>query len=228
MAAPIYDVIAIGNAIVDILSQAEDDFIVEQGMTKGSMALMFSPAEADALYAKMGPGREISGGSAANTVAGHRRARRQVRLHRPGRRRPARRGLRARHPGRGGRFRHSGACRRSEHRALPDLRHARRAADDEHLPRRLAVPSRERARRGCDRGRIDPLSRRLSVGPRGAARRDAQGDRHRPRARPQGRFHAFGRLLHLAPRRRFPPAHRRGADRHPLRQRERAARAVRA
>ena len=64
-----YDVVAIGNAIVDILAQAEDTFIVEQGMTKGSMQLMFSPEEADALYAKMGPGREISGGSAANTVA---------------------------------------------------------------------------------------------------------------------------------------------------------------
>eukprot|EP01037_Dinobryon_pediforme_P035513 gene35514-41936_t len=39
-------------------------------MTKGSMQLMFSPEEADALYAKMGPGIEASGGSAANTVAG--------------------------------------------------------------------------------------------------------------------------------------------------------------
>jgi sugar/nucleoside kinase (ribokinase family) len=68
--SPIYDVVAIGNAIVDVLSQAEDNFIVEQGMAKGSMQLMFSPAEADALYAKMGPGVEASGGSAANTVAG--------------------------------------------------------------------------------------------------------------------------------------------------------------
>ena len=65
-----YDVVAIGNAIVDILAQADDQFIVDSGMTKGSMQLMFSPEEADALYAKMGPGREISGGSAANTVAG--------------------------------------------------------------------------------------------------------------------------------------------------------------
>jgi sugar/nucleoside kinase (ribokinase family) len=66
---PTYDVVAIGNAIVDILSQSDDAFIESAGMTKGSMALMFSPAEADALYAKMGPGREVSGGSAANTVA---------------------------------------------------------------------------------------------------------------------------------------------------------------
>ena len=70
MAAPSYDVVAIGNAIVDILAQADDQFIVDEGMTKGSMQLMFSPEAADALYAKMGPGREVSGGSAANTVAG--------------------------------------------------------------------------------------------------------------------------------------------------------------
>ncbi|HEU4959910.1 MAG TPA: adenosine kinase [Sphingomonas sp.] len=65
-----YDVVAIGNAIVDVLAQADDAFIAQEGMTKGSMQLMFSPAEADALYAKMGPGQEVSGGSAANTVAG--------------------------------------------------------------------------------------------------------------------------------------------------------------
>jgi sugar/nucleoside kinase (ribokinase family) len=68
--AATYDVVAIGNAIVDILAQAEDSFIEEIGVAKGSMQLMFSPEEADALYAKMGPGREVSGGSAANTVAG--------------------------------------------------------------------------------------------------------------------------------------------------------------
>ena len=69
MSQPTYDVVAIGNAIVDILSQSDDAFLDREGMTKGSMALMFSPAEADALYGKMGPGREVSGGSAANTVA---------------------------------------------------------------------------------------------------------------------------------------------------------------
>jgi len=70
LSAPTYDVVAIGNAIVDVLSQSTDAFIVEAGMNKGSMALVFSPEEADALYAKMGPGIEASGGSAANTVAG--------------------------------------------------------------------------------------------------------------------------------------------------------------
>ncbi len=70
MTAPTHDVVAIGNAIVDILAQAEDSFIDEIGVAKGSMQLIFSPEEADALYARMGPGREVSGGSAANTVAG--------------------------------------------------------------------------------------------------------------------------------------------------------------
>lgn len=67
---PTLDVVAIGNAIVDILAQSDDAFLASEGMTKGSMQLVFSPADADALYAKMGPGREVSGGSAANTVAG--------------------------------------------------------------------------------------------------------------------------------------------------------------
>jgi sugar/nucleoside kinase (ribokinase family) len=67
---PRYDVVAIGNAIVDILAPATYAFIADNGMTKGAMALVFSPEEADALYAKMGPGQEVSGGSAANTIAG--------------------------------------------------------------------------------------------------------------------------------------------------------------
>jgi sugar/nucleoside kinase (ribokinase family) len=70
LTTPTYDVVAIGNAIVDVLSQTDDAFITSEGMAKGSMQLMFSPEDADALYAKMGPGIEASGGSAANTVAG--------------------------------------------------------------------------------------------------------------------------------------------------------------
>ncbi|MES2755328.1 MAG: adenosine kinase [Pseudomonadota bacterium] len=70
MTAPTYDVVAIGNAIVDVLAQADDAFVAANGMTKGAMQLVFSAEDADALYAKMGPGQEVSGGSAANTVAG--------------------------------------------------------------------------------------------------------------------------------------------------------------
>ncbi|HEX8214583.1 MAG TPA: adenosine kinase [Allosphingosinicella sp.] len=63
------DVLAIGNAIVDVIAAADDAFIEQEGLDKGSMRLI-DAQEATRLYAKMGPGREISGGSAGNTAAG--------------------------------------------------------------------------------------------------------------------------------------------------------------
>lgn len=63
------DVLAIGNAIVDVITDADDAFLARHGMAKGSMRLIDAD-EAERLYADMGPGRELSGGSAANTVAG--------------------------------------------------------------------------------------------------------------------------------------------------------------
>ena len=60
---------AIGDAIVDVIATCEDSFITERGLTKGSMRLL-STREADDLYAAMGPAREVSGGSAANSMAG--------------------------------------------------------------------------------------------------------------------------------------------------------------
>jgi sugar/nucleoside kinase (ribokinase family) len=63
------DVLAIGNAIVDVITDADDAFLDAQGMAKGSMRLIDAD-EAEALYEAMGPGRELSGGSAANTVSG--------------------------------------------------------------------------------------------------------------------------------------------------------------
>ncbi|WP_419798360.1 MAG: adenosine kinase [Terasakiella sp.] len=63
-----FDVIGIGNAIVDVLSHSSDAFIMENGLTKGGMALI-DATQADRLYDKMGPGVECSGGSAANTIA---------------------------------------------------------------------------------------------------------------------------------------------------------------
>ncbi len=64
-----HHVLAIGNALVDVITTAPPEFLSERGITKGTMRLI--PAEeAETLYAAMGPGREISGGSAANTVAG--------------------------------------------------------------------------------------------------------------------------------------------------------------
>jgi sugar/nucleoside kinase (ribokinase family) len=63
------DVVGIGNALVDVLSQESDAFLAAQGLTKGAMQLV-DEARAGALYAAMGPAVEVSGGSAANTIVG--------------------------------------------------------------------------------------------------------------------------------------------------------------
>src|SRR4029079_13889175 len=63
------DVLAIGNAIVDVIADADDAFIASHGMHKGAMQLI-DEARAARLYEAMGPGRDASVGSAANTVAG--------------------------------------------------------------------------------------------------------------------------------------------------------------
>lgn len=69
MSDPSLDVVGIGNAIVDVLSQADEAFLVTHGLAKGSMTLI-DGNRAKGLYAAMGPGIEVSGGSAANTMAG--------------------------------------------------------------------------------------------------------------------------------------------------------------
>ena len=69
MTAPRLDVLCIGNAIVDVIADADERFLEEQGLTKGMMRLI-DEREAERLYGAMGPGRELSGGSAGNTAAG--------------------------------------------------------------------------------------------------------------------------------------------------------------
>ncbi len=69
MTAASLDVVAVGNAIVDIIAAADDSLIDAEGLTKGGMQLV-DAARADVLYGKMGSAQEISGGSAANTIAG--------------------------------------------------------------------------------------------------------------------------------------------------------------
>jgi sugar/nucleoside kinase (ribokinase family) len=62
-------VLCIGNAIVDIIAQCDDDFLVENGIIKGAMNLIDAD-RAELLYSRMGPAIEASGGSAGNTAAG--------------------------------------------------------------------------------------------------------------------------------------------------------------
>ena len=63
------DIVAIGDAIVDVIATTDDAFIERRGLPKGGMQLL-TTEQADELYAAMGPAREISGGSAANSMAG--------------------------------------------------------------------------------------------------------------------------------------------------------------
>ena len=94
---PTYDVLAVGNAIVDVIAEVDDAFLVEHGLTKDSMQLI-EPERAEALYAAMPPGIEASGGSAANTAVGVAALGGRAAFIGKVRSRPARRGVRARHP----------------------------------------------------------------------------------------------------------------------------------
>lgn len=64
-----YDVVGLGNAIVDVLARVEEDFLVAEGLHKSSMALI-DEARAEHLYGVIGQTVLVSGGSAANTCAG--------------------------------------------------------------------------------------------------------------------------------------------------------------
>jgi sugar/nucleoside kinase (ribokinase family) len=69
MAATRFDVLGIGNAIVDVLARTDDDFLARQKMHKGAMQLI-DETQAARIYDAMGPAVEVSGGSAANTIVG--------------------------------------------------------------------------------------------------------------------------------------------------------------
>jgi sugar/nucleoside kinase (ribokinase family) len=69
MADATLDIVAMGDAIVDVIASCDDAFLTAHNLPKGSMQLL-SPEQADELYAAMGVAREMSGGSAANSMAG--------------------------------------------------------------------------------------------------------------------------------------------------------------
>jgi sugar/nucleoside kinase (ribokinase family) len=64
-----FDVVGLGNAIVDVIARADDDLLIRENLHKGSMTLV-DESRADQLYGVMGPATIISGGSAANTIVG--------------------------------------------------------------------------------------------------------------------------------------------------------------
>ena len=65
-----YDVCGVGNAIVDVIAPASDEFLQKNSITKGAMTLLFDEGQVEKLYATMSAGKMVSGGSAANTMAG--------------------------------------------------------------------------------------------------------------------------------------------------------------
>src|ERR1700747_3870125 len=69
MTSASFDVVGIGNAIVDVIAHADEAFLAREGLVKGTMTLVDAP-RAEALYRMMGPAVEISGGSVGNTMAG--------------------------------------------------------------------------------------------------------------------------------------------------------------
>lgn len=69
MTSAAFDVLGIGNAIVDVITRADEAFLQKHALVKGAMTLVDEPT-AEALYAAMGPGVEVSGGSCGNTMAG--------------------------------------------------------------------------------------------------------------------------------------------------------------
>lgn len=69
MTKPAFDVVGIGNAIVDIVARTDDQFLLRHGLNKGAMTLIDADT-AEQLYRQTGPAIECSGGSAANTIAG--------------------------------------------------------------------------------------------------------------------------------------------------------------
>ena len=216
-----YDVLGIGNAIVDVIARTEDDFLVQQKMHKGGMALIDEP-RAQSIYQAMGQAVEKSGGSAANTIVG-----------------VAGFGARAAFVGKvkddklgqafasdirkaGVAFDTPPAKDGPVDRVLLRDGDAGRRAHHEHLSRRGAesLSGRRRCRR--DRGVRLHLPRGLSVG--SAARQGGvpQGRHDRARGRPQGGADLVGCVLRRPLSRRV---RRSDQDRHGrsgVRQRKRA------
>ena len=219
-----FDVTAIGNAIVDVIAQADDSLLAEHNLPKGAMNLI-DAATAEKLYAIMGPGKEASGGSAGNTIAGIAALGGKTRLHRQGRGRPARRGVHARHPRGGRHLRHHAAGRRPADGAQPDLRHAGRAAHDADVPR-CDHAARTRGRQhGLHHLVEGGVSRGLSLGSAARQEGDARRGDQGARGGREGVADAVRLVLRRALPRRVPRAGREARG-HPVRQRERDPLAV--
>ena len=220
------EVLGLGNSLVDILAHADDAYLEAQDMAKGAMTLI-DEDRAEALYAARVDPIVVSGGSAANTIVG-----------------VASLGVSAAYIGKvkhdplGKTFvddirvdrravRHPSGRARAGHGALLRLRHARRRAHDEHLPRRQHLPRPAGRRRGPRPRGEGRLSGRLHVGPAGGQVRLPESGSGRPCGRAAGRADPVGFLLRRPVPRRVHRPHALEDGRHHLLQHRRAAFALR-
>ena len=214
-----HDVLGIGNAIVDILAYAEDDLVEELGLARGAMTLI-DAERSEFLYRRLGPAREVSGGSCANTIAAV--ASLGGRGAYIGRVRDDQLGRVFAHDIRaaGVTFRsppspNGPATATSMIFVAPDGQRTMNTylgACVELGPGRCRPRSRGRRR--------DHLSRGLSVGPAGGQGRLPQGRHDLPRRRPAAGADPVGRVLRRSLAGRVPRAGR-ARGRHPVRERER-------
>ena len=222
MAAPRFDVLGIGNAIVDVIARADDDFLVAQGMHKGGMALI-DEKRAKAIYQAMGPATESSGGSAANTIVGV--ASFGGRAAFIGKVKDDELGRAFGHDIRAARvtFDTKPASAGPLDRALLHHGDAGRRAHHEHFSRRGAGFEAGRHRRRNNRQRRGGLSRGLFVGSAAGqgSFRESGGDRAQGAA--PGRAHFVGCILRRPLSRRVPRFDPQGHRGHFLRQRTRTA-----
>ena len=138
-----FDVLCIGNAIVDVIARVEEGFVSRHGLVKGSMNLI-DEARAEQLYADMGQAIEVSGGSAGNTAAGIASLGGKAAYF--GKVKADQLGAIFRHDMRaqGVSIRHAARHRRARHGAILHSGHARQRAHHEHLSRRLRELHRRR------------------------------------------------------------------------------------
>ena len=224
--APRYDVVGIGNALVDVIAHAPDALPRPPRARQGLDAADRRRARPAPLRGPRHGGRdERRIGGQHDVRAGQ--PRRPRRVHRQGVGRRARQRVRPR-PQRRRRGVPAGRPRRGDaDRALHHRRHARRAADDEHVPRRRRAAVVRRPRRGRHRRRRGALHGGLPVRSRRRQEGVPAGRRRGPRRRAHRLADAVGLVLRRPPPRRLRrPRPRRG--RHPVRQRRRAVLPVRA
>ena len=207
MATTRYDVLGIGNAIVDVIARADDDFLVKHGMTKGAHGADRRGARAGDLRRRWARRSKISGGSAANTIVGVCEPRRARGVRRQGEGRRARPGLHARHPRRRRCVRHAARRRTGPSTARCYILVT---PDGERTMNTYLGAAQDLHAGDIDRDAIAAAAITYLEGylwdPPHAKEAFRKAAQHRAQGRPQGRADAVGCVLRRSLSRRVPQA----------------------